>query len=72
MIYSNVKVAVEWGVETFDSSINGLGGCPFIPNSGGNLSTNRLINWANDNGYETGIELENLREITEWVNRKHS
>jgi|TARA_R100000482_G_scaffold115117_1_gene58032 hydroxymethylglutaryl-CoA lyase len=71
-IFSNVKVAVEWGVETFDSSINGLGGCPFIPNSGGNLSTNRLINWANDNGYETGIELENLREITEWVNRKHS
>jgi len=71
-IFANVKVALDWGVETFDSSINGLGGCPFIPNSGGNLSTNALIHWAHNNGYDTGIELENLSEITQWVIRKHS
>jgi len=66
-IFDNVKVAAEWGIDTFDASINGLGGCPFIPNSGGNLSTNQLISWANNHGYETGVELENLSEITYWI-----
>jgi hydroxymethylglutaryl-CoA lyase len=66
-IFSNIKVAAEWGVGIFDSSINGLGGCPFIPNSGGNLSTNQLIHWAHNNGYETGIELNNLEYITSYV-----
>ena len=51
----------------FDSSINGLGGCPFIPNSGSNLSTNQLIHWANNNGYETNVDINNLRYATELV-----
>ena len=66
-IFSNIKVAAEWGVGIFDSSINGLGGCPFIPNSGGNLSTNQLIHWAHNNGYETGIDLHDLEYITSYV-----
>lgn len=69
-IFSNVKAAVDWGVDKFDSSIAGLGGCPFIPKSGSNLSTNKLIQWAYDNNYETNIELEDLNEITEWVKNK--
>ena len=66
-IFDNVRVAAEWGVSVFDSSINGLGGCPFIPNSGGNLSTNQLINWANNNGYETGIDVKDLSYATQLV-----
>tara|TARA_R100000482_G_scaffold123727_1_gene74412 strand:+ start:906 stop:1799 length:894 start_codon:yes stop_codon:yes gene_type:complete len=66
-IFDNVKVAAEWGVNMFDSSINGLGGCPFIPNSGSNLSTNQLIHWANNNGYETNVDINNLRYATELV-----
>lgn len=66
-MFTNIKAAVDWGVDTFDSSIGGLGGCPFIPHSGGNLSTNALIEWAHSNGYETGIELDDLEDITNWV-----
>ena len=66
-IFDNVKVAAEWGVSMFDSSINGLGGCPFIPNSGNNLSTNQLIHWANNNGYETNVDINNLHYATELV-----
>ncbi|UVF62591.1 hypothetical protein QKV95_gp114 [Poseidoniales virus YSH_150918] len=69
-IFSNVKAAVDWGVDKFDSSIAGLGGCPFIPKSGSNLSTNKLIQWAYDNNCEMKVELENLNEITEWVKNK--
>ena len=69
-IFTNVKSAVEWGITNFDSSIAGLGGCPFIPDSGNNLSTNQLINWANNNGYETGIELDNLAGVTDFILRE--
>jgi len=66
-IFDNVKVAAEWGITKFDSSINGLGGCPFIPNSGSNLSTNQLIHWAHNNGYETNVNINNLHYATELV-----
>tara|TARA_R110000744_G_scaffold156846_1_gene272565 strand:- start:4295 stop:5137 length:843 start_codon:yes stop_codon:yes gene_type:complete len=69
-MFSNVGAALYWGVETFDSSIGGLGGCPFIPDSGSNLSTNQLINWAHNHGHETGIEIEALYSATEWVRKK--
>ena len=70
-IFSNVQAAVDWGITKFDASIAGLGGCPFIPESGNNLSTNQLIHWANNHGYETGIELEDLWTVTEWINNKN-
>lgn len=70
-IFSNVQAAVDWGITKFDASIAGLGGCPFIPESGNNLSTNQLIHWANNNGYETGIELEDLWAVTDWISKKN-
>jgi hydroxymethylglutaryl-CoA lyase len=69
-IFGNVGAAVAWGVTNFDASIAGLGGCPFIPNSGSNLSTNALIHWANNRGYETGIELNDLLSVTSWLLNK--
>tara|TARA_R110002167_G_scaffold65864_15_gene186457 strand:- start:303 stop:1184 length:882 start_codon:yes stop_codon:yes gene_type:complete len=69
-ILANVESALDWGVNNFDASIGGLGGCQFIPYSGNNLSTNNLISWADDNNYETGIELNDLMEITNWVWKK--
>ena len=69
-MFDNVKTALKWGVTNFDASIAGLGGCPFIPNSGSNLSTNDLIKWANKNNYDTGIDLWDLDDITNWVMNK--
>ena len=70
-VFANVEAAVEWGVTKFDASIAGLGGCPFIPQSGSNLSTNQLINWAHNSGHETGIELEDLWNVTDWMLHKN-
>ena len=66
-IFNNVRASLEWGINSFDSSINGLGGCPFIPNSGSNLSTNQLVHWAENNGYETGIKQKDLSYASQFV-----
>ncbi len=59
-------VALQEGIRTFDSSIGGLGGCPFAPGAAGNLATEDLIFLLHENGYETGIDFERLMQaVTE-------
>ena len=53
--------ALECGVRKFDSSIGGLGGCPFAPGATGNLATEDLVFMLNESGFETGIEMDGLR-----------
>jgi len=69
-MFRNVEAAVKWGVTTFDASIGGLGGCPFMPNSKGNLSTNKLIEWMHSRGYKTDVNLAGLKELTMWLKYK--
>lgn len=54
-------VALKSGVRKFDSSIGGLGGCPFAPGASGNLATEDLVFMLNESGFETGIDVEALR-----------
>jgi hydroxymethylglutaryl-CoA lyase len=56
MALANVTAALEAGVREFDSSIGGLGGCPFSPGATGNLATEDLVLMLNSMGYETGID----------------
>jgi hydroxymethylglutaryl-CoA lyase len=63
-IFQNVQAALDMGVTEFDSSIAGLGGCPFIPGSGSNLSTNQLLHFADRYGYETSVDMELLADAT--------
>lgn len=58
------------GVREFDSCIMGLGGCPFVDGSGGNLSTEELVYWGLKNGLDCGIYPENLLAIEDFVVRK--
>jgi hydroxymethylglutaryl-CoA lyase len=53
--------ALKAGVRKFDSSIGGLGGCPFAPGASGNLPTEDLVFMLNESGFETGIDVETLR-----------
>ncbi|MSO70042.1 MAG: hydroxymethylglutaryl-CoA lyase [Alphaproteobacteria bacterium] len=53
--------AIKAGVRKLDSSIGGLGGCPFAPGASGNLATEDLVFMLNEAGYETGIDVEGLR-----------
>lgn len=64
-IFQNVQAALDMGVTEFDSSIAGLGGCPFVPGSGSNLSTNQLLHFAERYGYETNVDIDLLRDATQ-------
>jgi hydroxymethylglutaryl-CoA lyase len=55
-------VAIECGIRKFDSSIGGLGGCPFAPGATGNLATEDLVFMLEEAGFETGIDIEGLRK----------
>ena len=58
----NVMAAMEIGVDDFDSSVGGLGGCPFAGFSGaaGNIATEDLVHLCGELGVETGIDLDRL------------
>ena len=57
-----VWASIAEGIRRFDSSIGGLGGCPFAPGASGNLATEDLVFMLNQSGFETGIDIERLRE----------
>jgi len=57
---ANVLAGIEAGITTFDSSIGGLGGCPYAPGASGNLATEDLVYMLHGMGHETGIDFEKL------------
>ncbi len=63
---ANALAALESGVTSFDTSLAGLGGCPFAPGASGNICTEDLVWMLEEMGYATGIDLAKLlacREI---------
>lgn len=61
---ANVWAAVDEGVSIFDTSLGGLGGCPFIVGARGNLATEDTVNMLHEAGVKTGINLEKLIEVS--------
>lgn len=57
---ANALIGLSMGITTFDSSIGGLGGCPYAPGAAGNLSTEDLTYMLQGMGVETGIDLQKL------------
>ena len=57
---ANCLAAMELGVTIFDTSIGGMGGCPYAPGAAGNLATEDLASMFADMGIETGIDLAKL------------
>lgn len=55
---ANVYVGLEEGVTMLDSSLAGMGGCPFVPGAKGNISTEDLLYMLHDMGIETGYDLD--------------
>jgi hydroxymethylglutaryl-CoA lyase len=62
---ANCLVGLEMGITTFDTSIGGMGGCPYAPGAAGNLATEDLVSMLQDMEIETGIDLEKLFEAGE-------
>ena len=54
---ANVLAGIEEGVDTFDSSCGGLGGCPVVPGGSGNIATEDLVNMLDEMGNGTGVDL---------------
>lgn len=64
---ANAFAALEQGVRRFDSSVGGLGGCPFAPGATGNVATEDLVLLFEQMGFSTGINLDRLLETIELV-----
>jgi hydroxymethylglutaryl-CoA lyase len=64
---ANVYASMELGVATFDSSVSGLGGCPYAKGASGNVATEDVVYMLHGLGIETGIDLDKLVEIGAWI-----
>ena len=62
---ANVYAAVESGIRRFDSSIAGLGGCPFAPGASGNVATDDIVMMLQQMGFDTGIDLDKLMQASD-------
>ena len=63
----NILTALDRGVSIIDSSIGGLGGCPYAKGASGNVATEDVVYMLDGMGVRTGIELDRLIEISEFV-----
>jgi len=61
---------VACGVSTLDSSVGGIGGCPFAPAATGNIATEDLIYMLERSGVATGVSLAGLIETTKWLQQQ--
>lgn len=67
MALANVWAALEMGFKTFDSSLGGLGGCPYAKGASGNLATDDLDHMLKSMGIETGLKTESLMEAAIYI-----
>jgi hydroxymethylglutaryl-CoA lyase len=64
---ANIYASLEMGVATFDASVAGLGGCPYAAGASGNVATEDVIYMLNGLGVRTGVDLDQLVEIGQWI-----
>jgi hydroxymethylglutaryl-CoA lyase len=64
---ANIHASLECGVAVFDSSIAGLGGCPYAKGATGNVATEDVVYMLNGLGIETGIDLDKLLDAAEFI-----
>ena len=66
---ANAVKAYSMGLRVFDSSVGGLGGCPYAKGAKGNVATEDLIYCFHGMGIKTGVNLDSLVDIGEWISR---
>jgi isopropylmalate/homocitrate/citramalate synthase len=67
---ANAYAALEAGATVLDASAGGIGGCPFAPRATGNISTEDLVYMLHGEGVDTGIDLDALITVAEWLEGK--
>ena len=64
---ANIYASLELGVATFDSSVAGLGGCPYAKGASGNVATEDVVYMLDGLGIETGVDLGKLVDTGLWI-----
>ena len=64
---ANIYACLELGVSVIDSSVTGLGGCPYAHGASGNVATEDVVYMLHGMGIETGVELEKLIEVGRFI-----
>jgi hydroxymethylglutaryl-CoA lyase len=63
----NIYASYQFGIRVFDSSVSGLGGCPYAKGASGNVATEDVVFLMNSLGAHTGVDLEMLVDVSAWV-----
>ena len=63
MAMANIIAAMQAGITRFDSSLAGLGGCPFVPGAAGNVASEDIVHMMDEMGIDTGIDVLKLIDI---------
>ncbi len=66
---ANVLASLDEGISVFDSSVAGLGGCPFAPGASGNVATEDVVYLLQGLGIKTGIDLMAVAKTGDWIIR---
>jgi hydroxymethylglutaryl-CoA lyase len=67
---ANILVSLEMGITTFDSSLGGLGGCPYAPGAAGNVATDDLLYMLHGMGIHTGVDQQKLLHASQFIQDK--
>lgn len=67
---ANILASLDMGIKTFDTSLGGLGGCPYAPGAAGNVATEDVVYMLQGMGIKTGVKLDQLIKTTLWMNKQ--
>ena len=70
MAIANIYAALQLGVSAFDSSVAGLGGCPYAAGASGNVATEDLVWLLKGLGLDSGVDLIKLIDTAEWISKE--
>jgi hydroxymethylglutaryl-CoA lyase len=64
MAQANVLAAISAGIDRFDASLGGIGGCPYAPGASGNACTEDMVHMLELEGFDTRIDLDRLLKVS--------
>lgn len=70
MAIANIYASLQCGLTVFDSSVAGLGGCPYARGAAGNVATEDVVYLLTGLGIDTGIHLDQLLECSAWISQR--
>jgi hydroxymethylglutaryl-CoA lyase len=70
MAIANIHASLQFGISTFDSSVGGLGGCPYAAGASGNVATEEVVYLLNGLGIECAVDLDSLVDTAAWISAR--